>query len=214
MPLYFMLLDGPFLHGELAQALAASWRARSFEPCRRLCQALLPEAQAFAARYHTGSEPSLIALAAEGLTFDRHAWQALAGEILLTRAEIPEIETAPRSLCCLLAPEQLGRDDLPRDKLAPIRQVHEGSRTLCFGPRAYRPLATGYNNREDVRRLAEYLDAVDLKDYSAADLHLLPELAAEDRQEELELVREWFPALRLLYRQANQNVREIVCEWL
>ena len=39
---YFLLLDGALFAERMRPALAASWRRRSFEPCREFCAALLP----------------------------------------------------------------------------------------------------------------------------------------------------------------------------
>ena len=68
------------------QALAASWRQRSFEPCRDLCTALVPAARSYAERYHTGSSEPLLCQVAAGLPFDRAYWRSLAGEVLLFAA--------------------------------------------------------------------------------------------------------------------------------
>ena len=51
MPLYHLLLDADLFHHSLRPALAASWRRRSFEPCRPLYGLLRPQLTAFAERY-------------------------------------------------------------------------------------------------------------------------------------------------------------------
>src|SRR6266545_282958 len=107
MTLYYLLHKAPVFDAQIRRALAASWRCRSFEPCRPLCEALLPAAHSFAERYHLGPEEPLLAEVLRGLPFDREFWTHLAGELLwYGAAEIPEIETAPETLCCLLAPER------------------------------------------------------------------------------------------------------------
>jgi Domain of unknown function (DUF1877) len=216
MPLYFLLLDHAAFHQRLRPALAASWRQRSFEPCRAFCADLLPAALAFAERYHTGRDGLLLAQVAGGLPFDRDFWRALAGELLwFSAADIPELQTAPDTLCALLAPDQVGQDPCPRDRFAPIQQAHYGARDLVFGGGYYRPEHAGYNDAADVARLAEYLAAVDPQRWTPAELAVLPDLAdKEERAEELEYVRDWFPALRELYQQARAHDQIVVCELL
>src|SRR4051812_32843763 len=105
MPLYHLLLDAAAFHDRIRPALSAAWLQRSFASCRALCESLLPAARSFAERYHLGSDEPLLAQVGRGLPFDRAFWRHLAGEILWYSAtEIPEFETAPDSLCCLLAP--------------------------------------------------------------------------------------------------------------
>ena len=50
---YYFLLDAAF-ETVIRPALAACCRRRSFEPCRAVCEELLPAAQAYRARYHAG----------------------------------------------------------------------------------------------------------------------------------------------------------------
>src|SRR5262245_29605761 len=102
MPIYFLLIDHARFHTEIVPALAASWRQRTFLPCRALCAALLPQARAFAERSQI--EPPLLETA-QRLPFGRDLWRHLAGEVLFyAAAEIPDIQTAPDILCPLLAP--------------------------------------------------------------------------------------------------------------
>ena len=58
MPLYFLQLDAALFHQGLRPALAASWRERSFLPCRRLCDELRPRIEAFAERYEGPTGPA------------------------------------------------------------------------------------------------------------------------------------------------------------
>jgi hypothetical protein len=214
MPLYHLLLDASSFHGQIRPALAAAWLRRSFEPCRPLCEALLPVARAFAERYRLGPDEPLLAEVARGLPFDRDFWRHLVGEVLwYSAAEIPEFESAPDSLCCLLAPERYLEKTRIRERFAPIEQAHYGARDLIFGGACYRPDHAGYNDTPDVQRLAEYLDALDPQAWTVAGLALLEDVASdEDRAEELEFVRDWFPALRDLYRGALQRGQIVVCE--
>ena len=144
---------------------------------------------------------------AAGLPFDRDAWRALVGEVLLfTAAEIPEFQTCEETLCLLLAPEAYGKEIAERERLPPILQAHRGSRDLTFGAVAYRPEHAGYNNAADVARLAEYLTAVRPERWTPADLIALPGAEGEEeREEELAFAREWFPALADLFRRARRT---------
>jgi hypothetical protein len=212
---YFLLFDGNLFAERLRPALAAGWRQRSFSPCRELCQSLLPHVAEFDRRYHVGEGASLIKEVARGLTFDRAFWRTLVGELLFYAAdEIPEFQTCPDTLCCLLAPEHYRQDVRERERLAPVQQAHLGSRPLTFGAVAYRREQCGLNDREDVRRLADYLDGINPADWQAADLALLREsLDEEDRAEELAIAREWLEPLRQMYRQAAGRGQVIVHEF-
>jgi hypothetical protein len=214
MPLYFLLLDRRTFEEQLRPALAASWRQRSFATCEPLLATLLPAAAAFAERYHTGGSAPLLGRVADGLPFDRNIWRYLVSEVLMFgAADIPDIQTAPETLGWLLARDRLPEGVLERQRLAPIRQAHHGSRDLVFGGGFYRPEHAGYNDGNDVARLADYLAAVDPDRWTAADLAGLPGLADEDeRAEELEFVREWFPALRDLYVRAREQDQIVICE--
>ena len=91
---------------QIRPALTRSRRLRSFEPCRALCQSLIPAARAYRERYHAGSAEPLLEQAARDLPFDRDWWKQLVGEILLFAAvEIPEFQLAADAWCCLLAPD-------------------------------------------------------------------------------------------------------------
>lgn len=216
MPLYFLLLSDSLYRQRLRPALAASWQQRSFEPCRSLCAETLPAARIFAERYHVSLDQAVIGQVTAGLAFDRNIWTALVGELLwFCAAEIPEIETAPEALCCLLALDQFAAGDIPRDRFAPIQQAHYGTRDLVLGGHYYRPDQVGYNDAADVARLADYVASVDPQRWTPAGLAALTELASdEERAEELEYVRDWFPALCELYQRARQRGEMVVCEIL
>jgi hypothetical protein len=209
---YFLVLDAAVFENEIRPPLAASWQARSFEPCRTLCAALTPAAVAFSQRYHTGDDEPFVARVAAGLAFDRAFWRMLVGEVLLVAAtEIPELQTCPDTLCHLLAPRQCG--ERLREQLPPILQAHRGSRDLTFGAATYRPEHAGYNDAADGARLAEYLAAVRPENWKPEDLQGLAGADDEEaRADELELAREWFPALRDLYQQASTAGRVVVLE--
>jgi hypothetical protein len=208
---YFLLLDGKTFEGEVRPSLAASWRERTFGPCRNLCASLAPAALAYAERYHTGGE-SLVARVAGGLPFDRAFWRLLVGEVLLVAAvDIPEFQTAPDTLARLLAPDFDPAVCLPRERRPAILQAHQGSRDLTFGAATYRPEFAGYNDARDVARLADYLAAVRPEEWPPAALRDLPG-DEEDHTDELAFAQEWFPVLRDLYRDARERGRVLVIE--
>jgi hypothetical protein len=209
MPLYFLLHDATQFHRAVRPALAEAWRRRTFGPCRTLCAALAPAAAAFAERYHTGHDEPLLARVASGAVgFDRDLWRLVIGEVLLYgAASVPEILTAPDTLGCLLAAGE--------DESAPIRQAHFGARGLVFGGGFYRPDAAGWNDTDDVIRLADYLATIDPSGWAAADLAGLRDFADEaERADELEFAREVFPPLRELYQESRDAGRVVVCELL
>lgn len=212
---YFLCLEAERFVRDIRPALAASWRQRSFEPCRRLCESLLSAAAEYASRYHTGDEPTLVALAAAaGLPFDRACWRLLVGEVLLFAAvEIPDFQSNAETLCCLLAAEQYRGDPTAREQFAPIHQALHGSRDLTFGAAVYRPEQAGYNDTADVARLADYLAAVRPERWTIEDLRDLRDATDEDdRADELAFVREWFPVLVELYRRTQERGRVLVIE--
>jgi hypothetical protein len=171
---------------------------------------------AFREHFHTGAAEPLVCKAARSLTFDRHFWNLLVSELLLySAAEIPEIQVAPETLCWLLAPEMYERTPVPRACFASIQQVHFGTRELRFGTRCYRAEQAGYNDTEDVARLSLYLSAQSPEQWTVADLAGLREITdGQEREEELEFTREWFPALVELYQRAAARRQIIVCEIL
>ncbi len=210
---YFLVLNGDSFEHDVRPALAASWRERSFGPCRDLCAQLLPSARAYAARYHLAAhEPLLELVANHGLPFDRAYWRSLVGEVLLfTAVEIPEFQTCPDTLCRLLSPAACDAAP-PREQLPPIRQAHEGSRDLTFGAAVYRPEQAGYNNAADVARLADYLTGIDPARWTVEELGVRDGEDADDRADELDFAREWFPVLAALYRDCREQGRVIVHE--
>ncbi len=216
MPLYHLLLDAGAFHDRVRPALSTCWRGRSFAPCQELCECLRPAAESFARRYHLGPDEPLLAQVARGLAFDRTLWRHLAGEILwFSATDIPEFETAPATLCCLLAPERYREGPAGRERFAPIEQAHYGSRDLVFGGGFYCPERAGYNDTPDVERLTAYLDALEPERWTVEQLAPLESAASdEERAEELADVRAWFPALRDLYRRARAERQVVVCEVL
>jgi len=214
MAVYYMLLDGDLFYRRISPVLAASWRLRSFDPCRALCSDLAPAARAFTETFHTGPEEPFLCKVARDLPFDRHFWQLLVGELLLyAAAEIPEIQIAPDPLCCLLAPGSYQEGVVPRVRFAPIQQAHFGTRDLLFGTRCYRPEHVGYNGTEDVTRLSGYLAVQSPDQWALADLAQLRDVTdEEERQEELDFARERFAALREVYQRASAHRQLIICE--
>lgn len=211
---YFLCLDAENYLQHIRPALGDSWRQRSFEPCRSLCNTLLPAARAYTQRYHTGEEETLVARIAEGLPFDRACWRMLAGEVLLFAAlEIPEFPSNSETLSCLLTPETYRLNEFSREQLSPIQQALRGSRDVTFGSAVYRPDRAGLNGVADVARLADYLAAVEPQRWTVDDLRQLHDLEDDDeRADELAFVREWFPVLVELYRRTQTQGRIIVVE--
>jgi hypothetical protein len=211
---YFLCLDAEMFLHRIRPALAASWRQRSFDPCRSLCNELLPAANDYTQRYHTGDEETLVARVAAGLPFDRSCWRLLVGEVLLFAAvEIPELQSNAETLCCLLAPEAYQSGTIVREQFAPIEQVLRGSRDVMFGNAVYRPEQAGYSDPDDVTRLAAYLAAVVPERWTADDLRPLRDVEDDDeRADELAFVREWFPVLVDLYQRCHAAGRALVIE--
>ena len=216
MPLYHLVLDAAVFHDRIRPALSGAWLQRTFKPCQVLCVSLLPAVRAFAERYHLGPDEPLLAQVARGLPFERTFWRHLTGEVLwYSAAEIPEFEIAPETLICLLAPERYLDRIFARERFAPIEQALYGARDLVFGGAYYRPEHAGYNDTADVERLAAYLDSLDPQRWTIPALAPLEGIESDaDRAEELEFVRDWFPALRDLYRRAHEHCQVVVCEML
>jgi hypothetical protein len=139
-------------------------------------------------------------------------WKMVVGELLMYGAsEIPLLESSCDALCKLLDGDPRGSCD--RGEFAPVRQVYYGTRDLRFGNGCYRPEHAGFNDVQDVQRLAAYLGQIDPGEWEPASLEGLP--GCEDSEaciEELELVREWFPPLYAMYRSAGERQQIIVCE--
>jgi hypothetical protein len=210
---YFFLLDAALFTTVFRPALAASWKQRSFAPCRTLCETLLPAAAAYRERYHVGDAEPFLAQALSSLPFDRGSWRMLVSETLLFGArEIPEFQVCADTLCCLLAPEQYRGRVSDRAQFAPIQQAHFGTHDLTFGAAVYRPEFAGYNSAADVSRLAGYLASNQPETWTVADLADLREVDAEDHADELAFTREWFPALVEMYRLAAEHGYVVVHE--
>jgi hypothetical protein len=207
MVLYFYLLEHVFFHEIMKVALALSYRQRSFVPCRDLCHFLLTANSEI-------PQDALMRAILTGLPFDRAFWHGLVGECLVHGARaMPRLQTAPDSLCCLLAPDHHGKPDRPRPFYAPIQQAHFGTRDLRFGSGYYRPDHAGLNDREDVDRLAEYLETIDPNAWAPRDLEALADCQGDDeRAEELAFIRDWWPSLVELYQDARNHDWVVVCE--
>jgi hypothetical protein len=208
MLLDFYLLAAAFLNLQIRPALAESWRRRSFDPCRDLCAELL------ARPGRALPEDCLLRHVVTGLPFARAFWHSLIGEFLLLGCEeMPLVQTAPATLCCLLAPERYRSGEAARSAYAPIEQVHFGSRDLRFAGAFYRPDHAGYNDEGDIARLLRYLEGIDAATWHEGMLRPMAEFAtADERAEELAFVRDWLPALVELYRDAARRGCVVVCE--
>lgn len=215
MAIYFLLHDADFFHHRLVPSLTEAWRRRSFAPCRALGNELAPAIQTFAERYHAGPEVPLLTQVIRELPFDRDYWRLLISEALLYgAAEVPEIQSAADSLRFLLAPERRPDQSMAREHLAPIEQAHQGARDLFLGT-FYRPEAAGWNDRDDVARLADYLAGCDPERWTVDDL--LPwdvTIEYEECVEELAFARQCLLGLRDLYAGAVHKEQVVVCEVL
>lgn len=200
---YFHVLEGAFFHDTLLPALAACRRRRSFAPLRNL----LPHLPLAAAN-------DSILVHSLGAAYDRHVFQAVVGEtLILTALAMPRLPLDPRTLAAFLAPESLERTTGDRGGLAPIQRAFFGSRDLRIGSYVHRPLHVGWNDADDMRFLAEYLDAVDTSKWSADALRPIDQLRTdEDREEELALASEWWPDFVALYAKGVERGSVIVCE--
>jgi hypothetical protein len=207
MLLYFFLLQRALYHEVMQPVLARALRERSFAPCQDLCTCLL-------ARNSAVPSDSLIRAIREGLPFDRVFWHGLVGECLVHSAvDIPRVQTAPDSLCCLLAPDHYCKPDAPRSHYAPIQKAHFGARDLVFGHGYFRPDHAGLNDEGDVAYLAEYLGAIDPMTWQPRDLTPLTDCRDEDeRAEELAYARDCLTALVELYQSARERDLVVVCE--
>lgn len=214
--IYFYVLDSRSFFESIRPALSASWQQRSFLPCRELCRSLVLRAKDFFAGHQLSSEEPLLRKVARGLAFDRRFWHHLVGEVLMfSAALVPEIQTAPETLCCLLAPDMFREGACTRARFAPIQQAHFGSRDLVFGGSYYRPEFAGWHDPDDVVRLHDYLSAQKPDQWTTADLEMMPGLCSDaERAEELAYAREWFGPLCGLYRGACDRNQIIVCEVL
>lgn len=211
---YYLCLDAETFLQRIRPALSHSWRKRSFDPCRSLCGELLPAVQAYTQRYHLSEQETLVAQVADGIPFDRVCWRHLVGEVLLFAAvEIPELASNAETLCCLLGAVPNRRESVIREQFAPIEQVLLGSRDLTFGTAIYRPDQAGYNDPDDVARLAAYLASIQPQQWTGDDLRPLSDLEDdEERSDELEFVSEWFPALVELYQRTQEKQRVLIIE--
>jgi hypothetical protein len=157
-----------------------------------------------------------LAKVAAGLSFDRACWQLLVGEMLLfAAADIPEIQTAPETLFFLLDGDSVGQDAMAREHWSAIRQAHYGAQDLRFGAKVYRQDSAGYNDLEEVARLADYLTNLDPAGWTSAGLRTLPGISEEeDRDEELEFARDCLFDLTGIYQAAHKDNQLVVCEIL
>lgn len=210
---YLLVHDARLFHEQIRPTLAAARRTRSFQPCRPLAATLAPAALAFRERYCIeGAVPFTCQLAVSNFPFDRDLWRYLVGEWLLVAAvEIPELQASPASLACLTG--SLLPETEPDRRGHPVAQLYEGRHALVFGGGMYRPGQAGWNDLDDIRRLAQWLEQVEPDRWHARALASLPGMDdADEREEELAFVRDWFPPLRELYVRSRELDRIIVCE--
>ena len=203
---YFFPIDARRFHEELKPALAASWHKHSFTYVRNLCREIGPATRTFLQTTGTGAAEPLVMQAAGNLPFRPEPWRLLVGEILLFSADnLPELE-APLSTYALLLGLQLAES---RPDFSPIQQAILGTRDMQFGAAYYRPESAGFNDSDDVARLAVWLTQIDS---SAWDADRLLGVPVQDRPDELAFAQEWFPPLASMYERAARLKQVIVCE--
>lgn len=199
---FYLLIDTTLFHEHIQPALTASGERHRFQPCVELCRQLLPRVAELRERYHLGAEEPLLTRVAS-LPFDRHIWTMLVGEILFHAAlALPEVENLEETLTCFLPPETVG-------------QLLYGSRDLTFGRRIYRPEEAGWNDAADVRRLAAFLPSPWPTEWTVEQLRPhRPDVEEDELLEELEMARDWWPALCGMYEQARAQRCVLVWEYL
>jgi hypothetical protein len=208
---YFLVHDRTILEQRLRPALAAAWRQRSFRPCLDVCRDWSAAARDYVGRYNVQPDGILLLRVEQGLRFDRALWRTLAGELLLFAAcEVPEIPRHVDSLLRLLAPSS--PEEIPRQRRPAIHQALYGSRDLMIGPALYRPEHAGYNDANDVQRLAGFLASVRVEDWTTEHPALVELVDREDREFEVSFAREWLAVLAGLYRRSAEAGRVIVLE--
>ena len=202
---YFMAISKDWLQNRLSPSLRACWMQRSFGPAVEICREMAEISRSFVQRGGASETPPLTLLVPAGLRFDRDRWRALAGELLLFGAAgLPELETPLESYSAVL-----GLAMAPfRPDFSPIQQAILGSRDLSFGG-SYRPDAAGWNDLDDIQRLHSWLSEIDLQSWSSAGLTHLP---PDDRDDELEFLREWWPELVTMYGRCAEADQVLVCE--
>jgi hypothetical protein len=200
---YFMAIPGPWFRQLLIPALGECLRERTFRPVESICRDLRATAVQFV---QSGSELSPVALEVlEGLKFNIDLWRILAGELMLFGAEeLPELET-PLDMYATVLGERLSE---VRGEFPPIQQAIEGSRDVWFGA-FYRPEHAGWNDEDDVRRLARWFSSVNPEQWKATRL---PDAPPEDQEDDIAFLREWFAELASMYQRSVDSGRVIVCE--
>jgi hypothetical protein len=202
MPLYFMLHDAEAFATLIRPALAASWHRRSFGPSLALRDALAVHVSRFLNDYRITPGDLFLRQVQPDTPFDRGMWRVLVGEVLLCAAvETPEIPAAPETLSRLLRPD------------SSIAHAYHGTRGLVFGGGWYRPDNAGYNNPDDVQRLANYLGSLEPDRWTTADLGLPnADESEDDRQDELKFARAALSSLQAMYEQARAKRWMVICE--
>jgi hypothetical protein len=211
---YFYLLPATVFHDRVRPALTGSWQTQSFAPCIELCSSLLPQSREYREKCASADDEPLLARVVRGATFNRTTWKLLAGELLMYSAiDIPFLESSCDALRRIL--DGANQQSPSRKEFTAIQQIHFGANDLAFGSGFYRPEHAGYNDTGDVRRLADYLEQLKPEEWDPNSLEGLPGCESEaDRADELQLVRDWLPSLRAVYRGAAEGQQIIVCETL
>jgi hypothetical protein len=196
-----MLHDAERFDAIIRPALGASWRQRSIEPLRSLQLALREEVERFVTENRIRREDLVLHSLHPRMPFDRNTWRTIAGEVLLlAAAEVPEIPDVEETLVKLH-----GEDPS-------IHRAYHGTLNLCFGGGWYRTDQAGYNDTDDVMRLACWLASIDPNTWSPNRLSGHRHTQDEEQQEELAFTSQAFKQLATVYDRARTRRQLIVCE--
>jgi hypothetical protein len=203
---YFYTISANRFHEEVQPALAASWASKSFIPAQILCRNLSLDTRKLWPHVNDSAGEPLVQRVAEGMAFRPDVWKLLVAEVLLYSAvELPELETPILSLSAVFGQVLVDK----RTDFGPLQQAIQGSQDLIFGSGYYRPEHAGWNDHNDVARLATWLNSIQPSSWS---LELLCEVPGAEREEELAYIREWFPELTAAYNRAATTDLIVVCE--
>lgn len=201
MPIYFYVHDRCWFQDEFLRSMAECRRLKSFRPCLALCRSMTTTAEDYWRRFHIGEDVPLVCQVDAGTRYDASLWELLVGELIVVGArEMPEIAQAPETLCCLASGDR-ALDPLLRERYEPMQQVHLGTRDLCLGQAHYRPMHVGWNDAEDVKRLAAYLAALQPELWTTESL-IRCGFDSNESSEELDYAKNCLTELRKLYDDA------------
>ena len=198
MSLIFYLHDREFLLDRVTPILRECWKKKSFAPGQAFFAELTDHWPEFRDLHHFNQGTPLFA-AMNHLPCDAFFWSSLVGEILLyTALEIPYLEVDSELLLATNG--------------EPMKEVLFGSRPIQMG-RIYRRDQAGWSLPEDLTRFATFLNEVHPEDWHLPS-EFRSDLSEEDREDDLEMSREWYPNLREMVLKAAEKQQILVSEWL